>query len=111
MDSDNPKSELLVTGDPRYNIVEWDIVNKAPYGGLGPSLANQYTGEIFSAAVLIQGPTIVQMYTKWFDTAKKAETLRLAGNDVEADKLLHDTSVALNTEPERSAAINSMSVG
>ena len=101
VDSDNPKSKLLITGDPRYNIVEWDLVNKAPYGGLGPSLANQYTGEIFSAAVLIQGPTIVQMYSKWFDTAKAVEKLRVAGNDVAADKLLHDTTVALNTESER----------
>src|SRR6185437_5346990 len=44
----DPRNDLLVTGDIRYNIVEWDLNNKASYGGLGPSIANQFTGEILS---------------------------------------------------------------
>ncbi len=64
--STDPRSALLVAGDIRYNIIEWDLLNRAPYGGLGPSIANQYTGENFSANVLVQGPHIVEMYREWF---------------------------------------------
>src|SRR5690606_14843403 len=55
VDANDPRAELLIPGDIRYNIIEWDLVNKAGYGGLGPSIANQYTGETLSANVLIQG--------------------------------------------------------
>jgi hypothetical protein len=91
----DPKAKLLVPGDPRYNILEWDLVNQASYGGLGPSIANQYTGEIFSANVLVQGPTIVTLYTKWFQANQKAQALRLAGNDAEAELLLKNTAQEL----------------
>lgn len=84
----DPRNELLVPGDIRYNIVEWDLVNKAPYGGLGPSIANQYTGETLSANVLIQGPSIVGIYTKWFDASTRANELRASGNDEAAEKVL-----------------------
>lgn len=66
VDAGTPEAEALVAGDIRYNIMEWDLDNLAPYGGLGPSIANQFTGENLSANVLIQGPTIVELYTKWF---------------------------------------------
>ena len=63
VDQNDPRNAQLVAGDPRFNIVEWDLVNKASYGGLGPSIANQFTGENITANVYIQGPTIVQLYT------------------------------------------------
>ncbi len=66
----DPQSKLLVPGDVRFNILEWDLVNAAPYGGLGPSIANQFTGEILSANVLIQGPAVIEIYTKWFEAAR-----------------------------------------
>jgi hypothetical protein len=66
VDAGTPESEALVTGDIRYNILEWDLDNLAPYGGLGPSIANQFTGELLSGNVLIQGPTIVELYSRWF---------------------------------------------
>lgn len=86
--ADDPKNALLVAGDPRFNIVEWDLKNKAPYGGLGPSFANQYTGETMVADVLVQGPTIESLYKDWFKVNKQAQALRAAGQARAADALL-----------------------
>lgn len=86
------KEKLLVPGDIRYKIVEWDLVNLAGYGGLGPSVANQATGEILSANVLIQGPKIVELYSKWFQVNAEAEALVADGRVVEAQTLLRDSS-------------------
>jgi hypothetical protein len=98
VDATDPKAALLVPGDPRYNILEWDLVNEASYGGLGPSLANQYTGEIFSANVLVQGPTIVKMYSEWFKASQTAAKMVALGQSSEAELFLKDTLKTL-TEP------------
>src|SRR5690606_674692 len=87
---EDPRYEDLVAGDIRYNIIEWDLHNKAGYGGLGPSIANQFTGETLSANVLIQGPTIIELYTNWFGVSKKANELKANGLAREAGKLLKD---------------------
>ncbi len=71
---DDPRAKVLVPGDVRYNILEWDLVNRASYGGLGPSIANQATGETFSANVLIQGPAILEIYTKWFGVQDRPDS-------------------------------------
>lgn len=89
---DDARNELLIAGDVRYNILEWDLKNRANYGGLGPSLANQYTGETFQATVLIQGPTIIEMYSKWFKAHEAAERLRAVGLNQEADLILAKNS-------------------
>jgi Met-zincin len=89
--ANDPKNELLVPGDVRFNILEWDLVNVAPYGGLGPSIASQTTGEIFSANVLVQGPTIETIYKEWFRVSAQAQQLVAAGNQPAADALLIDT--------------------
>jgi hypothetical protein len=34
VDVNDPRQKQLVPGDVRFNIVEWDLVNKAGYGGL-----------------------------------------------------------------------------
>ena len=83
----SPESEQLITGDPRYNIVEWDLVNDAPYGGLGPSMASQTTGEIFSGNVLVQGPNILKIYKEWFGVADEVKKLQADGKAEEADAL------------------------
>ena len=107
---EDPRNELLVAGDPRYNILEWDLKNKASYGGLGPSIANQYTGELFQATVLIQGPTIIQLYSKWFKAHTRAESLRERGMDREADRVLaknnRETRAVLNRVGNQSFEIN-----
>lgn len=63
--------DLIQTGDIRYNVIEWDTANRAPYGGLGPSVAFQATGQTLSGNVLIQGPQIIAMHEKWFGVSKK----------------------------------------
>jgi hypothetical protein len=88
--ADDKRAPLLVPGDIRFNIIEWDLENLAPYGGLGPSIANQFTGETLSANILVQGPTIVKLYTEWFKLAKQAEQLREEGRVEEAEELLRD---------------------
>ena len=85
---DDPKNPLLVAGDVRFNIIEWDLVDKAGYGGLGPSIASQATGEIFSANILVQGPTIESIYKKWFNVIPQIDALMVAGNQPAADALL-----------------------
>lgn len=98
VDATDPRAELLVPGDIRFNIIEWDLVNKAGYGGLGPSIANQMTGETMSANVLIQGPTIVKLYTKWFGVSKEAQALIAEGKKAEANKLIKEFEVSVSKD-------------
>ena len=88
IEKDDPRNNDLVAGDIRYNIIEWDLDNKAGYGGLGPSIANQFTGQTMSANVLVQGPTIVSLYSGWFKANQAAEELESEGKVQEAQKLL-----------------------
>src|SRR5690606_34454370 len=73
-------------------ILEWDVVNLASYGGLGPSIANQHTGEILSANVLIQGPTVLRLYTQWFGVSETIHALRAQGKTAAADVLLRQAA-------------------
>lgn len=98
IDATDPRADLLVPGDIRYNIVEWDLINKAGYGGLGPSIANQHTGEIMSANVLIQGPTIVKLYKEWFNVSKEAKQLIAEGKKAEANKLIKNFEISSSKE-------------
>lgn len=90
----------LVPGDIRYNIIEWDLDNKAGYGGLGPSIANQFTGETLSGNILIQGPTIVELYSAWFKTSQAADALVAQGQSQDA----HDLLLAFNKKAEKMIA-------
>ncbi len=98
VDATDPRADLLVPGDIRYNIIEWDLVNKAGYGGLGPSIANQYTGQTMSANVLVQGPTIVTLYKKWFGISEKARELKEMGKLAEANKLVKEFNAQVQKE-------------
>jgi hypothetical protein len=101
VDPKDPINAELVAGDIRFNIIEWDLDNKAGYGGLGPSIANQYTGEIFSANVLVQGPTIVKLYTEWFGVSQKASALLAEGKTEEANTLIKEFEVAAAKEIDK----------
>jgi hypothetical protein len=79
------RNERIVAGDIRYNVIEWDLENQASYGGLGPSVANQFTGEIISTNILLQGPKIVEMYGAWFKASETARSLIAQGRNAEAD--------------------------
>lgn len=88
IDANDPRSEVIVAGDIRFNVMEWDLDNLASYGGLGPSIANQFTGETISANVLIQGPTIISLYSKWFELSKTARALQQQGREREANSIV-----------------------
>lgn len=77
LEDNDPRNEAIVAGDIRYNVMEWDLKNKAGYGGLGPSINLQDTGENLSGNVLIQGPNIVQMYKKWFNITSESDLVAL----------------------------------
>ncbi len=94
------RASQLVPGDIRYNIIEWDLENKASYGGLGPSIANQHSGETMSANVLIQGPTIVKIYTEWFGVSKKAQELKAEGKTAQANLLIKNFEKKVSAELE-----------
>ena len=94
----DPRLNEIVAGDVRYNVLEWDLDNAASYGGLGPSIANQYTGEIFSANVLIQGPKIIEMYTQWFEASAKSKELKLNGLAQEAHEVMSAFNAKVRSE-------------
>jgi hypothetical protein len=112
VDVTDARFAALVPGDVRYNILEWDTVNAASYGGLGPSIANQYTGETLSANVLIQGPAIVSIYTKWFQVSQTIAQLQTQGETEKADALLRKTLKELDTQVKaRELSVVSLSLG
>lgn len=88
VDATDERASSIVAGDIRYNVLEWDLNNIASYGGLGPSIANQFTGETLSANVLIQGPTIISLYTKWFALSQTARGLIADGRTSEANSIV-----------------------
>jgi hypothetical protein len=51
-----------------------------------------------SANVLIQGPTIVKLYTEWFAVSQKAQALIADGKSAEANKLVKNFEVAVSKE-------------
>lgn len=73
LEDNDPRNQVIVAGDVRYNVIEWDLKNAAGYGGLGPSVCDQNTGEIYSAQVLVQGPKIEELYLSWFKAQNEAD--------------------------------------
>ncbi len=96
VNADDPRREKLVTGDVRYNILEWDLLNEASYGGLGPSLASQFTGQTFAGHVLVQGPKIIELYSQWYQVNKSAQNLMASGKTQEAETTLLEGSRRLS---------------
>lgn len=97
IEKEDPRYEELVPGDIRFNIIEWDLDNKAGYGGLGPSIANQFSGETLSANILVQGPTIIELYSEWYKVSRAAETLKAQGDSQAA----HDLLIAFSKKAEK----------
>ncbi len=89
LETSDPRFSIIVPGDIRYNVIEWDLETIASYGGLGPSYAHPITGETFSGAVLIQGPVIIDMYKEWFKLGQNPTSAQV-------QKFYH----ALNKRPE-----------
>ena len=56
----------IVTGDLRFNVVEWNQSFLETVRGRSFKLLNQHTGEIWSSNVIIYGNRLVDEYQKWF---------------------------------------------
>ena len=69
LDAGDENYHFVQTGDVRYNVIEYDDKDEAPYLGLGPSIANQWSGEILSGSVLVQGQRLVDSLTDWYEAS------------------------------------------
>ena len=90
IDVGDPRFDQIVAGDPRFNVIEWDLKNLASYGGLGPHIANEQTGETISGITLIQGPKILELYKKWWHVSDKIEQLKIQGQFSQAAALKNE---------------------
>ena len=58
--------EEIITGDIRYNVLEWDLKYRYRYNGYSINFSDVNTGEILSTSILIQGPKLIEEYSRWF---------------------------------------------
>jgi len=87
LDKSDARHPKIIAGDVRYNVIEWDLKNIAPYGGLGPAIASELTGQVYAANTLVQGPRIAELYRSWFKVESQARILAANGRDAGALKL------------------------
>ena len=70
----------IITGDIRYNVLEWDMTYRHSYNGQSHNLLfDQNTGQIWSTSILIQGPRLIEEYSRWFqysDAIRANEVIR-----------------------------------
>jgi hypothetical protein len=53
-----PEDSSWKPGDMRYNVIYWTYASQTDFAAVGPSLVNPLTGEIYNAAVVIDGEAI-----------------------------------------------------
>ncbi|MEC9283343.1 MAG: zinc-dependent metalloprotease [Bdellovibrionota bacterium] len=58
VDVDSPLQKIVMAGDPRFNVIEWDLFNVARYEGFGPCLHDKTNGRNIACSAMIQGPAI-----------------------------------------------------
>ena len=102
---DDPRNHLIQAGDVRFNVIEWDIQDLADYGGLGPSIALQTTGQTINANVLVQGPTIIKKYKAWFGIRDAVSRAREDKNLDLADHLILQARRAMPTSRAKNKLI------
>lgn len=95
VDVGTPAYDEVVAGDIRFNVIEWELKHKAPYVGFGPSIANQYTGEIFSGNVLVQGVMTEDMYKRWFAVSDQVRAYQAQGKIAQAQQMLKDFNAGI----------------
>ena len=100
VDVGTPAYDEVVAGDIRYNVIEWELKHKAFYVGFGPSIANQYTGEIFSSNVLVQGVMTEEMFKRWFTVSDQVRAYQSQGKIAEATKMLQNFNADIQKRQE-----------
>ena len=76
---DYDDGEEIIVGDMRYNVLEWDLKYRHLYNGYSINFYNLNTGEIWSTSTLIQGPRLIEEYSRWFrysDIIRANEVIR-----------------------------------
>ena len=66
IDYGHPLSQIIMAGDPRFNVIEWDIFNLARYEGFGPCISDQENGKTMGCSSMIQGPAITYRTAQMF---------------------------------------------
>ena len=67
LDMDSPMQNLIMAGDVRFNVIEWDVYNQASYEGFGPCIHDRVSGQTFSCSAMIQGPSITARTAQSFN--------------------------------------------
>ena len=63
---DYHNEEEIIVGDIRYNVLEWDLTYRHKYNGYSFNSFDLNTGEIWSTGIQIQGPRLIEEYSRWF---------------------------------------------
>lgn len=75
VDRGSKLESLIMAGDVRFNVIEWDVYNMASYEGLGPCLGVRESGKTLSCATLIQGPRITERTAKSYNDSSLIQTV------------------------------------
>ena len=82
----------IITGDIRFNVLEWDTQYKQRYLGTASGSYDK-TGEALHSSILIQGPRLVDEYQRWFRysqmirAGEPIEDVPLSANRFERDMM------------------------
>ena len=84
----------IIAGDIRYNVLEWNFQNKYPYNGLSLSLFDNNTAQILSTNILLQGPRLMEKYSKWFEYSKTIRAGEVIRDTLPTDALENDNLIS-----------------
>ncbi len=82
----------VITGDIRFNVLEWDTQYKQRYLGTA-SGSYDNAGEVLHSSILVQGPRLVDEYQRWFRysqmirSGEPIEDIPLSANRFERDMM------------------------
>ena len=104
---DYDDQQEIITGDIRFNVLEWDTQYKKRYSGSTLNISNNNTGEIWTSGILIQGPRLVDEHQRWFQYSQMIrigqpiEGTPLSLNHFERDimKLVSQVDLPNQTDP------------
>lgn len=101
----DPRNETIISGDVRYNTVEWNKDNNTNNAAHAEVIAHPYTGEIFSTHILFQGQSIIDYYSSWFN-GSAAQPSKNKSNTIFELKVGETLEMSIpSQEPEKSEEI------
>ena len=85
----------IITGDVRYNVIEWNNNIFPKRSGFISRHVDQETGEILSVAIFIQGAYIINEYSKWFEYSEMIRAGEVVRDETLIDRLSQNISFNL----------------